>query len=174
MRARTLHHRRDLTDRDEGARLMAGIVETWRKQCWPQGDRHRPGCAHLGNDPVRQRCGTVNGWPVHRPDCAHLNPPASRPIGRPRKPRKVRSDSGQRRPKSPHYSPVSRGGGPDIISDDAEKGGVITHPEVLQTDTERESLSIEACLRGTSSNPATEPGIVTCECGRRHLNAAHW
>ena len=44
-----------------------------------RGDRHRPGCAHLGNDPTRKLC----RGDEHKPNCRHLNP-AIRPVGRPR------------------------------------------------------------------------------------------
>lgn len=45
---------------------MTPIVEPGRLRC--RGDRHKPGCAHLGRDEMRQRCRGDR----HRPGCSHF------------------------------------------------------------------------------------------------------
>jgi hypothetical protein len=64
---------------------MAAIIEPDRQRC--RGDRHRPDCAHLGNDPTRLRCRGNK----HKPLCKHLNPQPKRRPGRPRKAETVAS-----------------------------------------------------------------------------------
>ena len=56
---------------------QGSTIEPTRLRC--RGDRHRPGCAHLGADPVRIRC----RGDKHRPGCGHLTA-EPRPIGRPK------------------------------------------------------------------------------------------
>lgn len=114
------------------------IVEPTRQRC--RGDAHRPGCAHLGNDPTRKLC----RGDAHKPNCRHLHPVASRPVGRPRKVRKVRSDNG-----------VSRS-----IAREVEGSGTSIHPAIRRADIERETTAEISRYMGTAGPSDKDRGSV--------------
>ena len=116
------------------------IVEIDRQRC--RGSLHRPGCAHLGNDPTRQLC----RGDAHKPNCRHLHPVASHPVGRPRKARKARSDAGVSRS-------IARGTG---------GSGTATHPTAGRADIERETTPEIGPYMGTAGPSDKDRGHLPC------------
>ena len=97
---------------------MNPTVEPGRLRC--RGDKHRPGCAHLGNDETRRYC----SGDKHRPGCKHQIGPyfAKGPTTRPRKKGTKRTPkSGLIRGKTASSNPKT--GVVTDVSPYAESGG---------------------------------------------------
>lgn len=127
-------------------------IEEGRFRC--RGDKHKSHCAHLGLDPTRTRC----QGDKHKSHCAHLSQRLpSRPVGRPRKARKARSDSR-----------VSRS-----IARPIPEGGTSTRPGPLPIAIERETPPVTQPYKGVVGPEITISTITRCRRGQHRPDCQH-